>query len=192
MVRRVGIDIITTMYYYMKKIFIIQMHTGTIPSRIVKIFTQYSYSHVGISFDKSCKTIYSFGRKKPNNFLIGGFVKQKSTDLIFKKCKKIKCRVLELKITDKQYNKLKELLNNFYDNGNDFKYDFLGLMLRSLLHLPITFKNKYVCSHFVAEVLDRVGIYHFTRRTCMIKPRDFDMLDFASEVYQLLYKKTLF
>ena len=38
-------------------------------------------------------------------------------------------------------------------NPNDsYKYDFLGIILR-YIGVPITFKNKYVCSYFVAELL---------------------------------------
>ena len=52
----------------MKKIYILLMHTYTIPSKIVKIFTNYEYSHVGISLSRECDEIYSFGRKKINFF----------------------------------------------------------------------------------------------------------------------------
>ena len=57
----------------MKNIYLLLMHTHTIPSKIVKIFTRYEYSHVGISLDENCDTIYSFGRRKLNSILDGGF-----------------------------------------------------------------------------------------------------------------------
>lgn len=62
----------------MKKIYLILMHTNTIPSKLVKFFTRYKYSHVAISLDKNCDTIYSFGRRKVNSILNGGFVIQKN------------------------------------------------------------------------------------------------------------------
>ena len=40
------------------------MHTYTIPSRLIKRITNYEYSHIAISLDRNCNTIYSFGRKK--------------------------------------------------------------------------------------------------------------------------------
>ena len=46
----------------MKKIYIILMHTNTIPSKLVRFFTRYKYSHVAISFNKNCDVTYSFGR----------------------------------------------------------------------------------------------------------------------------------
>lgn len=42
----------------MKKIYLILMHTYTIPSRLVRLFTRYEYSHVGISLEKECNKIY--------------------------------------------------------------------------------------------------------------------------------------
>lgn len=44
----------------MKKIYILLMHTNTIPAKIIKFVTRYEYSHVGISLEKNCNTIYSF------------------------------------------------------------------------------------------------------------------------------------
>ena len=57
----------------MKKIYIILMHTKTLPSKLVKAFTRYNYSHVAISLDPTCYETFSFGRKKVNNILDGGF-----------------------------------------------------------------------------------------------------------------------
>ena len=51
------------------KIYIIQMHTYTIPSRLIKRITNYEYSHIAISLDRNCNTIYSFGRKKYTSFI---------------------------------------------------------------------------------------------------------------------------
>ena len=57
----------------MKKIYILLMHTNTYPSKFVKFMTKYKYSHVALSLDKNCNTLYSFGRKKPNTIIDGGF-----------------------------------------------------------------------------------------------------------------------
>lgn len=159
------------------------MHTGSFPAKIVKTTTRYPYSHVAISFDRNCKTLYSFGRKRLNNFLVGGFVKQKSTDSFFKKFRFSQCRVFELAVTDEQYRNLQDLLNAFEANADKFHYDFCGLMLRTLLHTPITFTNHYVCSHFVAQALSDTGVYDFTYNPCMAKPRDFETMRGANEIY---------
>ena len=48
------------------KIYIIQMHTHTMPSRLIKLFTHYKYSHIAISLTPECDKIYSFVRKQLN------------------------------------------------------------------------------------------------------------------------------
>ena len=58
----------------MRKIYIIQMNTKTLPSIIISLFTRYSYSHVAISFNRNCDVTYSFGRKSLYSILNGGFV----------------------------------------------------------------------------------------------------------------------
>ena len=71
-----------------KKIYILQVHTGTIPSKIVKIITNYEYSHVLLSTDNSFKKMYSFGRRNINNPLNGGFIIESYDGLFFKKYSK--------------------------------------------------------------------------------------------------------
>ena len=58
----------------MKDIYIIQMHTGTIPSVIIKSFTRYKYSHILIATNNSFKKMYSFGRKTLFNPFNAGLV----------------------------------------------------------------------------------------------------------------------
>ena len=91
----------------MKKIYILLMHTYTMPSKIVKIFTNYEYSHVGISLSRECDEIYSFGRKKINSILNGGFVVEKKDGEFFKKFNNTKCKIYELKVPEEKYLELK-------------------------------------------------------------------------------------
>ena len=75
-------------------------------------------------------------------------------------------------------------------NKNEYKYDFLGTAFR-YFNIPVTFKNKYVCSYFVASILEENNIYNFSKETCLIKPQDFENLDGFTEIYAgkyLLYK----
>lgn len=168
------------------KIYIIQMHTNTVPSRIVKMFTKYEYSHVGIALDKSCDTIYSFGRKKLNNFLNGGFVVQEKQGEFFKKFKDTKCRIYELNVSEKQYNEIEKELFEIEQKKELFKYDFLGIALR-LFKIPVTFKNKYVCSHFVAELLENAAVCTFGKKVCFVAPKDFEQIEGANIVYEGKY-----
>ena len=166
----------------MKKIYIIQMHTKTMPSRIVKLFTRYKYSHVAISFNKNCDYIYSFGRRSLRSFLYGGFTMQDKNGEFFKKYNKTKCRVYEVSVTNEQYNELIKIIKYMKKNKYDYGYDYLGIVLR-FLKIPVTFKKKYVCSYFVAELLKEAKVYEFDKDTCFVKPKDFENIDIFDLIY---------
>ena len=77
----IGIKIYNSMRKH--KVYILQMYSQTIPSKLIKFFTHYKYSHIAISFDKNCNVIYSFGRTKYNSILNGGFVKENKNGEFF-------------------------------------------------------------------------------------------------------------
>lgn len=172
----------------MKKIYILLMHTNTFPSKFIKVFTQYKYSHVGISLNKSCDNIYSFGRRKVNSILDGGFTIENRNGAFFRKFNKTICKIFEVKVTNKQYKTLEAILSNMKENMNDYEYDYLGIVPR-FLGIPFKRNNKYVCSYFVAELLNKSGIYDFKKETCMITPKDFDNIDGLKEIYTGYYKE---
>lgn len=166
----------------MKKIYVIQMDTKTIPSKIVSLFTMYKYSHVAISFNKNCDYIYSFGRRNLYSIIDGGFTMESKTGKFFKRFKDTKCRIYEISVSKKQYNDLIKIIKYMKKNKDVYKYDYLGIILR-YLKIPITFKNKYVCSYFVAQLLEDANIYNFDKRTCFVKPSDFENINGFNLIY---------
>lgn len=158
------------------------MHTGTIPSKLIRITTNYKYTHVGISLEKDCNIIYSFGRKKLNSFLDSGFITERKNGDFFKKFDKTICKIYEINTSDNKYKKLCKIIENMENNRDIYKYDFFGLIPR-FFEIPFTIKNQYVCSYFVAFVLKEAKIYKFKKNVCLIRPQDFDNLKGLKEVY---------
>ena len=72
----------------MKKIYIVLTHSGSLLSKTIKIVKGYEYTHVSISLDKDLKEMYSFGRIKPYNAFIGGFVHESPDYGTFKRFSK--------------------------------------------------------------------------------------------------------
>lgn len=167
----------------MKKVYLLLMHTDTIPSKIVKTFTRYEYSHVAISLDKECNTIYSFGRKNLHSVIDGGFSIETKNGEFFSAFDKTKCIIYEIAISDRQYLKLASIIQYMEEHKEEYKYDFLGMAFR-FFKLPVTFKKKYVCSYFVAYVLQKCDIYNFNKKTCLVKPQDFESLNGFNEIYR--------
>ena len=169
----------------MKKIYLILSHSGTIPSKLVKFYTNFKYSHISIALDKDLDFMYSFGRKKYNNPFNGGFIIENKRNLFYKKYKNTKCIILELEINENQYNKLINVLNNYKENKNLYKYDFLGCIFSII---KINFKRKYysVCSEFVGRLLENSNIYYFNKNN--IKPKDFMSIPNTNVLYEGLLK----
>ncbi len=162
------------------------MHTGTIPSKIIRKLTNYKYSHIGLSFNEKCDVIYSFGRRKYNTIINSGFVELKRSDMFFKKFKETDCRIYELTVTNKQYHLLKKVINYLLKHSDEYKYDYFGLCLR-YFKIPITFENKFVCSFFVAKLLQDASIYKFPKNLCFVEPKDFENIKDVKIIYQGRY-----
>ena len=170
----------------MKKIYVLLMHTHTIPAKLIKFATKFEYSHVGISLDKKCDKIYSFGRRKFNSILNSGFCIENKDGEFFRKFNKTRCKIFEISISNEQYNDLKNILDMMKENMDNYKYDFLGIIPR-FCGIPITFKNKYVCSYFVAAVLEKANICKFSKKVYFVKPKDFENLEGFKEIYKGSY-----
>lgn len=170
----------------MNKIYIILMQTYTVPAKLIRIFTRYKYSHVGISLHKDCETIYSFGRRKWNRVWDSGFnVEHKNGDF-FKYFKDTICKIYEVEVSEEQYKMVKDMLEHMEVNQNEYKYDYFGIIPR-YFRIPFRLKNRYVCSYFVANLLEQAKIYAFSKDVSFIIPKDFEKLNILKEIYSGKY-----
>lgn len=165
-------------------IYILLMHTGTILDRTIRVLTRYPYSHVALSLDDTYEKFYSFGRKKVYSIFYGGFVNYGMNATFFKRFKNTKVKVLKLKVTRKQYDKLKSILNNFETNSELYKYDVKGLLIRYFKKKEYDRDKYYVCSVFVADVLKKAKIYEFDKPVDMVKADDFANIPNTEIIYE--------
>lgn len=166
-----------------RKIYIVLSDSGTIPSRVIRMATRYAYGHAMLALSEDCEELYSFGRKKLHNFLCGGFVIEQRDGQFFTHFSETKCRVLALSVTQAQFDALKREIMHFCENIEQYKYDFLGCFLR-YFHMRKTFADRYTCSHFVAEVLQRAGICSFPNGTMLVRPEDFVKISNIETIYE--------
>jgi len=149
-----------------KKIYIVFSQTNTVLSRIIKIITKNEYSHVSISFDKACRTMYSFGRKYDNNPFYGIFKIENISEGLFKKCN-AKIAIYELEVSEKIYKNIKKNIKRIEKENKG--YNIFGLIL-AIFGLRVR-RKKYYCSEFIYNVLsdDNVKIIRKTKKS--IRPR---------------------
>lgn len=171
----------------MKKIYIILTHTGTILSKIIKLFTQNKYTHVSISLDEEMDQMYSFGRLHPYNPFVGGFVKEGINIGTFKRFKNTKTEVYSLEVTNEEYQRVKEIIENMVINKKIYKFNITGLAF-AFFRKRLIRKNKFYCSEFVRYILENSNI-KLEEISKVIKPEDFRKLKILNLEYEGLLSK---
>ncbi|XZH79184.1 hypothetical protein ACSW8S_20155 (plasmid) [Clostridium perfringens] len=156
----------------MRKIYILTTYTGTTLSYLIKKITDTPYPHVSISIDEMLDEVYSFGRIHYSNPIFAGFVREYIDDGLYKKKKDTMCRVYSICVKDNQYKDIVNMLDYFLDNRKKFKYDSKALV-RFLYKEPKINENKFVCSQFVAYILESAGVNLFNKGFNSITPLDF-------------------
>ena len=164
----------------MKEIYFVLTHTGTVLSRIVKMYTKDEFSHISISLDKNLNEMYSFGRKRPYNPLDGGLVHEHIDSGTFKRFYKTKCRVYCLEITDKQYDKISKKVYEMYKKKDIYKFNIIGLFEVSV-NKKHTKKDHYYCAEFVKYLLEQADVKNDL--PYIVKPEDFKNINGMNEIY---------
>ena len=151
-----------------KKIYIVLTQTYTTIARIIKSITKDKYSHASISLDIKCNNMYSFGRKYIYFPFYGIFLKEDLRKGLFIRNKNALIVIYEIKVTKKQYNKIKDKIKEIELNNKG--YNIIGLLLahfRVKLH-----RRKYYCSEFVYEVLSNKEIEIYNKENTLFKPEE--------------------
>ena len=169
----------------MKKIYIILTYTGTILSKIVKIYTRREYSHVSISLDQDLTKMYSFGRINPYNPFSGGFVHEAIDKGTFKRFKKTKTKIYSLEIPEEKYEKLEAIIEQMQEKKNLYKFNVIGL-LAIALNVKIKREKYFYCAEFVKYVLEQSDVIELPE---LVKPDDFNNISGISEVYKGLLQE---
>ena len=169
----------------MNKIYIVLTHTGTILSRIIRLFTKNEYTHASIALEKEINPMYSFGRLNPYNPFWGGFVEESIYTGTFKRFKNTQTEIYSFEVSNESYRKLKELIAYVNENREIYKFNIKGLIY-AFFHKSCIRKNKFYCSEFVKYILEKSNI-QIKGLSDVIKPEEFRKL----EEFKLEYKGLL-
>lgn len=170
----------------MQKIYIILTNTGTLLGRIIKLYTRDEFSHVSISLDKKLYRMYSFGRLRPYNPFIGGFVHEKIDEGTFKRFYKTKCEILELEINDVQYENLVNNIEEIKKNRSKYKFNVAGLF-SVVLNKKVKKDYYFYCAEFVKYVLEKSDIKYQLPE--IIRPQHFKEIKESEKIYSGLLRE---
>ncbi len=166
-----------------KPIYIVVSQTGTVLSRILKIITRKEYNHASISFEDDLNIMYSFGRKRPNNPFIAGFVTESASFGTFKRFSNTSIVVVKLSLNIEDYENLKSFINSMLMEPKKYGYNYLGLYLAAL-KIPFRCDNRYYCSEFVRDILVKNNVDGADKLSKIIHPMSFLNLPETKIVYR--------
>lgn len=153
-----------------QRLYIVLTDTGTVLNRLIKMYTKDPYNHVSIAFDHELSEVFSFGRKKMHNPIIGGFVRENMDHMLFRNAN---CAIFELECEDPlAYWRIREYIHQFELNQDYYRYNFIGL-LGVMFHINIERDDAYFCSQFVASSFEYSGIPLFAKPCIFVTPGDF-------------------
>ena len=154
-----------------RNVYILLTDTGTMLTRIIKVFTRQPLNHASISFDSQLNEVYSFGRKKPINPFIGGFVMEDVRGPLF--CN-ANSAVYSCPITENQYKLMLTKIKEIEKQKQEYKYNLLGLFA-VLFNKKYDREKAFFCSHFVATILEESGLeIEFNKPLSLVTPHDFE------------------
>ncbi|WP_010273282.1 hypothetical protein [Paenibacillus senegalensis] len=150
------------------QVFIILSDTGTWFTRIVRLYTKAPYNHASIALDPDLKEVYSFGRKRTENPLLGGFIKEDLQGPLFRSAT---CAVYRCEVSEKQYSQLKSIISRFSRESHLYKFNIIGLF-GVMLNKQIQRKRAFFCSQFIAWLFEQVGYKLLDKNSALTTPAD--------------------
>lgn len=162
-----------------KKGYILLTDTGTLFTKLIKLYTKKPYNHASIAFDSDLSEVYSFGRKTAGNPFVGGFVKEDMKSDLFNQAD---CAIYSFTVTDVQWQKMNRYIQDIETQKEHYRYNWLGLF-GFIIKRPIKRKKAFFCSQFVASVLKECNIIDFGKPLSLIAPYDLQRIS----NFQLIY-----
>ncbi len=156
----------------MKNIYIVVSQTGTILSRIVKLFTHAEYCHASISLDEHLGEMYSFGRVNPYNPFYGGMVRESPDFGTFRRFRKSRGAMLCFSVDDAKYYEIKHRLEEMYTKKDEYGYNYIGLLV-AIFNKNHKRPRRFYCSEFVHYIFTEFGVYDVELLPEIVHPIDF-------------------
>lgn len=167
-----------------KNIYILLTDTGTLFSRAIKMFTKAPLNHASIAFDSELTELYSFGRKNPNNPIIGGFVKESVYGSLIRCDRSVtRCALYKITVDAQVYERIRRYIRNFEENQELYRYNLLGLF-GILMKCKIERKHAYFCSQFVASVFHENGVPLVNKHPAFVTPADLETSASLQQIYR--------
>lgn len=167
----------------MKTIYILLTRTGTYFARLIRAVTGEEFSHASISLDRELNQLYSFGRLHYRVPFIGGFIREDVHTGVFGRNPHALCVLYKLDVPDDIYEQIESRVSEMSRNRGSYRYNMIGLAA-CLLGIKYRRSRHFLCSQFVADVLERSGALDLPRDVSLMQPGDFLKISSLRPVYR--------
>lgn len=150
-----------------RKLFVLLTQFPGFDSKALRWWTRFPYSHVSLGLDEDMNTFYSF--------VVKGFIVEDISRYNKPGRAPFPCELYCLEVPEDTYREVKATLGTFVRNRPLLGYSRLGLIL-TLINIPWRLKNRYICSHFVAQTLQRCHCVRLKKDSTLYLPKDFPRL----------------
>lgn len=154
----------------MKQIYIVLTYSGTALSTLIKKFTGDEFAHVSIALDKNLEQMYSFGRLRPYNPFVAGFVHEGIHFGTFRRFSNTDAGVYSMQITDSQYKKIENKIYLMNKCSLPYTFNIIGLFAAGF-NIRIRKEHSFYCAEFVKYLMDKAKIQNDLPE--IIKPEHF-------------------
>lgn len=167
-----------------KNIFILLTRTATPFSRAIRFATQCNYTHASLGLYENSYEFVSFGRKEAYTLpTTAGFINENLVEGILHRNQDSPCILYKLNVSEDVYEEILEKVKVFENQHKQYSYSFLGTVL-CYFSVPHSYKNKYFCSQFVAEILSSTNALQLEKSPSIYHPSDFSKLSQLECYYQ--------
>ena len=165
-----------------RSVYVVVTRTGTGVARAIRVLSRMPYSHVSLSADASLHELYSFCRNYTRIPLPATFNTEQIGVGTLGKFSFIPCEIYEIPLTEEQYTRFEHMIEYFQEYRKSYSYSIIGL-IRVRLQIESELQNKFVCSQFVAYVLEECGVT-LDKPPCLYSPDDLRYLPDAKLIYR--------
>lgn len=170
-----------------RKLYLLLIRFPDTGSRLIHALTGFNYTHASIGLEEDLNTFYSF--------VVKGFIVEKIDRYVKPDKTPMPCRLYELEVSQKVYDRVKEIVSAFELHRQDLEYSRMSVFM-GLCHIPYKRRFKYFCSQFVAEVLNRSRAVRLHKKSNLYFPDDLRRLpgmklDFQGNLKGLLLRNQL-
>jgi len=166
----------------MKSVYLLLTRSGTVLSRLIRMFTGDEFTHVAITADETLRELYSFSRKYSRLPLPAGFTCESVYGGYISRHPFMKCALYELTVSEETYSRICGRITVMNRAPGAYRYSLLGVLFCAFGR-EYTRRRYYFCSQFVGELLNRSGALCLPKAAGLMHPDDYRTIPELTRLY---------